>query len=191
MGSRPHSRPYAPLGGDSRDGSPRWALQEGAGGCGVPQDTGEREIGNVRDLVHNAQTVAQEQDQDREWWVLFPTTITPIHFYAVLYRGEGEIRNGRCLECRMVRRRFGTKSETPWQNLVHNAQTVAQEQAQDREWWVLFPTGLWWVAVICWRPLDGCSYFPGAVGHNGTVHAKRANSDTLKWGFGPSNTAAS
>ena len=29
---------------------------------------------------------------------------------------------------------------------------------------------------------------PGAVGHNGSVRAKRATNDTQKTGFGPSNT---
>ena len=29
----------------------------------------------------------------------------------------------------------------------------------DCEWWLLFPTGLWLVAVICWGLLDGCSGF--------------------------------
>ena len=38
------------------------------------------------------------------------------------------------------------------------------------------------VGCSCWRllngSLDGCSYFVEAVGHNGNVHANRANSDT-------------
>ena len=41
----------------------------------------------------------------------------------------------------------------------------------DREWWLLFPVGLWLVAVISWRLLDGClagcCYFLEASGHNG------------------------
>ena len=52
----------------------------------------------------------------------------------------------------------------------------------DREWWLLFPTGLWLLAVIPWRPLDGCldgcPYFLEVVGHNGDVHGKRAKNDS-------------
>ena len=34
----------------------------------------------------------------------------------------------------------------------------------DREWWLLFPAGLWLVAVNCSRILDGCSYFLELLG---------------------------
>ena len=43
-----------------------------------------------------------------------------------------------------------------------------------REWWSLFATGLWLLAVISWRPRDGCPYFLEAVGHNGNVRTKSA-----------------
>ena len=46
------------------------------------------------------------------------------------------------------------------------------------------------VGVLFHGPLVGCSDFPEALGHSGTAHAKRANSNTQKNGFGPSNTAA-
>ena len=46
------------------------------------------------------------------------------------------------------------------------------------------------VGAISYGPLVGCSDFPEALGHSGTAHAKRANSDTQKNGSGPSNAAA-
>ena len=58
----------------------------------------------------------------------------------------------------------------------------------DREWWLLFPTGLWLVAVISQRLVDGCldgCSVSWSVGHNGDVHAKRAKNESQKNGFGP------
>ena len=64
----------------------------------------------------------------------------------------------------------------------------------DREWWLLFPVGLWLIAAISWRLLDGCfgggSYYLVAVAHNGNVRTKSAKNDTEKNGFGPSNAVA-
>ena len=57
---------------------------------------------------------------------------------------------------------------------------------------MLFPAGLWLVAVVSWRLLS----FPGGlwtlvVGHNGRAHAKSAKHDTFTSGLGLSNPAAS
>ena len=96
------------------------------------------------------------------------------------------MRNVRYLEWRnLVWRKFGAILQYHrriWHKVPHCC--------ADRERWLLFPMGLGWVAVNCLRLLDGCSYFPGAVGHNGSVHAERATNDTQKTGFGPSNTVA-
>ena len=47
----------------------------------------------------------------------------------------------------------------------------------DRVWWLVFPLGLWLVAVISRRLLDGC--LDGwSVGHNGDAHTKRAKNET-------------
>ena len=48
------------------------------------------------------------------------------------------------------------------------------------KWWLSFPVALRFVAVISWRPLDGCPHFPGAVGHTGTVQAKGAKTTPRK-----------
>ena len=48
----------------------------------------------------------------------------------ILMGGGGGVRNVRYLERRnLVRRKFGTTSQIPQQNLVQNSQIVAQEQA--------------------------------------------------------------
>ena len=45
------------------------------------------------------------------------------------------------------------------------------------------------VLAISYGPLVGW-YFIEAVGHNGTVHAKRPKNDAQRNGLGPANTAA-
>ena len=100
------------------------------------------------------------------------------------YRRRGGL--GTCDVWNGTRGRGGNLAPIPkcHGKVWNNSPDCGTRASVDRERWLLLPTGLWLVAVVSWRPLNGC--LGGAAGRNATAHAERANNappERWPWAF--------